>query len=70
MVCEFKIFIVCSTTVDYPENLGAIIGGVMGGFIVIVVITAIVVIVTIVCYRRYHHQQHQQPQPGMLNKSA
>ena len=68
VVCEFKIFIVCSTTVDYPENLGAIIGGAMGGFIFIIMV--ITVIVTIVCYRRCHHQQHQQPQPGMFNKSA
>ena len=59
----------CSTTADYPENLGAIIGGVIGGFIIGVIIV-IVVIVTIVCYCRRYHQQRQQPQPGMFNKSA
>ena len=65
LMCEFKVFIVCSTIADYPENPGAIIGGVIGGFIIIV---SIVVTATMIVFYRLHH--HQQCQPCMFNKSA
>ena len=61
LMCEFKVFIVCSTNADYP-GAGGVVVGAIGGFVIIVVIVTMIVF--------YHLHHHQQCQPCMFNKSA